>query len=537
VTRLQNKIQKPVKLFDGMIRYANLCETGEPENTAEAFEHSNWKKAMHEEYSALMRNNTWHLVPAKQGKNIIDCKWVYKIKRRSDGTIDRYKARLVAKGFKQRYGIDYEDTFSPVVKIATIRLVLSIAVSRGWALRQLDVQNAFLHGVLEEEVYMRQPPGFEKGEGLICKLDKALYGLKQAPRAWYARLSTKLQHLGFTPSKADTSLFFLARPEVTMFILVYVDDIIVASSVPSAVDALLKQLRDDFALKDLGDLHYFLGIEVKKASDGITLSQGRYTADLLKRVGMSNCKAVTSPMSSSDKISAHEGTLLQLEDITRYRSVVGALQYLTMTRPDISYSVNKVCQFLHAPTSVHWAAVKRIIRYLKYTMNLGMQIRRSSSLLVSAFSDADWAGCPDDRRSTGGFAVFFGPNLISWSARKQATVSRSSTEAEYKSLANATAEVIWVQSILREIGVPQPKVACLWCDNLGATYLAANPIFHARTKHIEVDFHFVRERVANRLLDVRFIPSGDQVADGFTKPLPVKQLEVFKRHLNLMSCV
>jgi histone deacetylase 1/2 len=170
-------------------------------------------------------------------------------------------------------------------------------------------------------------------------------------------------------------------------------------------------------------------------------------------------------------------------------------------------------------------------------MNLGMQIQRSSSLLVSAFSDADWAGCPDDRRSTGGFAVFFGPNLISWSARKQATVSRSSTEAEYKSLANATAEVIWVQSILREIGVPQPKVACLWCDNLGATYLAANPIFHARTKHIEVDFHFVRERVANRLLDVRFIPSGDQVADGFTKPLPVKQLEVFKRHLNLMSCV
>jgi histone deacetylase 1/2 len=170
-------------------------------------------------------------------------------------------------------------------------------------------------------------------------------------------------------------------------------------------------------------------------------------------------------------------------------------------------------------------------------MDLGMQIRRSSSLLVSAFSDVDWARCPDDRRSTGGFAVFFGSNLVSWSARKQATVSRSSTEAEYKSLANAMTEIIWVQSILAELGVPQPKVACLWCDNLGATYLSANPVFHARTKHIEVDFHFVRERVANKLLDVRFIPSGDQVADGFTKPLLVKQLKGFKRHLHLMSCV
>jgi histone deacetylase 1/2 len=173
-----------------------------------------------------------------------------------------------------------------------------------------------------------------------------------------------------------------------------------------------------------------------------------------------------------------------------------------MTRPDISFAVNKVCQYLHAPTVLHWTAVKRILRYLQYTMDLGMRIGKSPSTLVSAFSDADWAGCSDDRRSTGGFAVYFGPNLISWSARKQATVSRSSTEAEYKSLANATAEIIWIQSVLGEIGVEQPRTACLWCDNLGATYLSANPVFHARTKHIEVDFHFVRERVSNKQLEV-----------------------------------
>jgi histone deacetylase 1/2 len=239
-------------------------------------------------------------------------------------------------------------------------------------------------------------------------------------------------------------------------------------------------------------------------------------------------------MSTSEKLSRYEGSILGPKDATNYRSVVGALQYLTLTRPDISFAVNKVCQFLHAPTTVHWAAVKRILRYLKQTTNVGLKIGRSSSLLVSAFSDADWAGCLDDRRSTGGFAVFLGSNLVSWSARKQATVSRSSTEAEYKALANATAEVMWIQTLLMELGIPAPRAAKLWCDNIGAKYLSANPVFHARTKHIEVDYHFVRERVARKLLDIEFVSTKDQVADGFTKPLLVRQLEMFKSNLNLM---
>ncbi|XP_071679967.1 uncharacterized protein [Lolium perenne] len=528
-------IRRPKQYSDGTVRWLLSTTKTEPPDLHSALADPRWKQAMDEEFQALQTNQTWRLVPPKHGTNVIDCRWIYKVKHKADGAVDRYKARLVAKGFKQRYGIDYEDTFSPVVKIATVRLVLAIAVSRGWSLRQLDVKNAFLHGVLEEEVYMRQPPGYEdRGKmNYVCKLDKALYGLKQAPRAWYSRLSSQLIHYGFVASKSDTSLFIFHKPNVSIYMLIYVDDIIVASSSSAATDALLKVLSGQFALKDLGDLHYFLGIEVHKVDDGIVLNQTKYAQDVLARVGMTHCSGSPTPLSSSEKITAREGDLLGPEDSTNYRSMVGALQYLTLTRPDISYAINKVCQYLHAPTTVHWTAAKRILRYVKHTLSMGITFMKSNSSLVSAFSDADWAGCPDDRRSTRGFAVIFGPNLISWSAKKQATVSRSSTEAEYKSVANATAEIIWVQSLLKELGVKLRQPPCLWCDNLGATYLSANPVFHARAKHIEIDFHFVRERVLRRQLEIRFIPSKDQVADGFTKPLPVRSFEEFRFNLNL----
>ena len=476
------------------------------------------------------------MIPPRPGLNIIDCKWIFKLKHKADGSIDRYKARLVAKGFKQQYGVDYDDTFSPVVKPTTIRLLLSLAVSRGWSLRQIDIQNAFLHGHLEEDVYMKQPPGFVDSAHptYICKLDKSLYGLKQAPRAWFSRLSGKLLQLGFHASKADVSLFFFNKGGVKMYILIYVDDIIIMSSSSSATDRLLTQLEADFAVKDLGNLGYFLGIEVHHTSTSLVLTQRKYIQELLQRTNMSSCNVVPTPMLPNEKLFLKSGDPLSSEDTTRYRSVVGALQYLSLTRPDISFSVNRVCQFLSAPTTIHWAAVKRILRYLHSTLDMGLCITKTGSSLLSAFSDADWAGNLDDRRSTGGYAIFFGGNLVSWSSRKQPTVSRSSTEAEYKAVANATAEVIWIQVLLRELGISQPRPPSLWCDNIGATYLSANPIFHRRTKHVEVDYHFVRERVASRQLDVRFISSKDQVADIMTKPLPTTPYCNIRRNLNLV---
>jgi histone deacetylase 1/2 len=392
----------------------------EPRHFRVALGTPHWWAAMETEFDALIKNGTWQLTPPRSDVNIIDSKWVFKVKRHANGTIERYKARLVAKGFKQRYGLDYEDTFSLVVKPTTIRLLLSLAVTHGWFMRQLDVENAFLNGILEEEVFMRQPPGFVDSERPhhLCRLTKAIYGLKQAPRAWHARLAFVLRQHGFLESTADTSLFILQRPAVTIYLLVYVDDIIVLSSSSLAIDRLILGLCQEFAVKDLGSLHYFLGVEVTRQSGGLTLTQCQYARDLLRRAGMLKCKPADTPMSVVVKLFPTDSPSLSDEDATTYRSIVGGLQYLTLTRPDLSFVINRVCQFLHAPTEEHWFAVKRILCFVHGTLDHGLLIRPSVSSSLTVYSDADWAGDVGDRRSTGGYAVFYGENLVAWSARK-----------------------------------------------------------------------------------------------------------------------
>ncbi|KAJ0946635.1 putative RNA-directed DNA polymerase [Helianthus annuus] len=308
---------------------------------------------MAEEYAALLRNGTWSLVPPVPNTNVVDCKWVYKIKRDQTGTITRYKARLVAKGFNQQHGVDYHETFSPVVKSTTIRTVLSLAVTQQWTLRQLDVQNAFLHGELAETVYLRQPQGFVDPQKLdyVCLLHKSLYGLKQAPRAWFNRLTMALHSLGFKGSKTDPSLFIYSSKGTLLYMLVYVDDIILTGNNPSLIDQVIHSLGTTFAIQDLGSLSYFLGVEVVHQGSNLILSQQKYILELLQRAGLSHAKSVTSPITTTAHLSLGDSPLY--ENPVRYRQVVGALQYVTISRPDITFAVNKVCQFMHSPIENH----------------------------------------------------------------------------------------------------------------------------------------------------------------------------------------
>ncbi|KAF5459770.1 hypothetical protein F2P56_019690 [Juglans regia] len=397
---------------------------------------------MSREFDALVNTNTWTLVPPSCASNLIGCRWVFKTKLRADGSIERQKARLVAKGFHQQPEIDYTETFSPVVKPSTIRLVLSIAISHRWSLRQIDIQNAFLHGELTETVFMQQPPGFiDPGRpDLVCKLNKALYGLKQSPRAWFAKLRSWLLSYGFSASQGDPSLFTFHKISLCIFVLVYVDDMVITSSSSDAVDTLVNALGQAFPVTDLGQLSYFLGLELKYMPDGVLMSQTKYITDILTKTNMLAANPISSPMSTSTKLFKFDSPTF--DNVTSFRSVVGSLQYLSLTRPDISFSVNKVCQFMREPKLTHWTAVKRILRYLKHSINHGIFFPYTSNFSLHAYSNADWADCLDDHRSTGGFCIFLGCHIISWSSRKQQTVARSSTKAEYKSLPNTTAELI-----------------------------------------------------------------------------------------------
>ena len=329
---------------------------------------------MDAEFSALMKNGTWSLVPRRPKMNVVGCCWVYKIKRKSDGTLERYEAWLVSKGYHQQQGIDFADTFSPVIKPTTIRLVLSHAISQGWTLRQIDIQNAFLHGKLSEVVYMSQPQGYIHPQypNHVCRLHKAFYGLKQALRAWYSRLSEKLITLGFKHSNTDTSLFIFRCNAITIFILIYVDDIIITGSSTSVIDSVIQSLSREFAVKDLGKLSYFLGVELLPHKAGLFLTQRQYILNLLNRTKMAEARPISSPMSSSSQLSLLAG--VEFSNPTLYRSTVGALQYLSITRPDVSFAVNKVCQFMHRPTDIRWSEVKRILRYLKDTINYGLYL-------------------------------------------------------------------------------------------------------------------------------------------------------------------
>ena len=362
----------------------------------------------------------------------------------------------------------------------------------------------------------------------VCLLQRSLYGLKQAPRAWYQRFATFIRHLGFTASASDTSLFVYKEGDRVAYLL-YVDDIILTASSTDLLHHIIQRLHSEFAMTDLEDLHHFLGISVTRSPDGLFLSQRQYALDLLQRAGMAECHSTATPVDTRAKLSASDGTAV--ENPSEYRSLAGALQYLTLTRPDLAYDVQQVCLFMHDPHEPHLALIKRILRYVKGTLSSGLHLGAGSITSLTAYSDADWAGCPDSQRSTSGYCVYLGDNLISWSSKRQTTVSHSSAEAEYRAVAHAVAECCWIRQLLQELHISIASATLVYCDNVSAVYMTTKPVHHRRTKHIEIDIHFVREKVALGQVRVLHVPSSHQFADIMTKGLPTQLFMEFRSSL------
>ncbi|KAJ3702693.1 hypothetical protein LUZ61_006398 [Rhynchospora tenuis] len=466
----------------------------EPEHFGEAMKDDKWREAMRVEIDALERNGTWTIENLPYGKKAIGCKWVYRIKYHSDGTIERYKARVVVLGNRQVEGIDFKKTFAPVAKMVTIQTFLAVAVAHGWELHQMDVHNAFLHGDLHEEVYMRLPPGFSSQHpGKVCRLRKSLYGLRQAPRMWFSKLTAALQAYGFIQSYADYSLFTLEKKDNSLAILVYVDDLVIAGNNSKAIDQFKQYLSSTFYMKDLGALKYSLGIKIARSPSGLFLCQRKYTLDILAECGLLGAKSVAFPIEQNHNLSIADGA--PMDDPERYRRLVGRLIYLTITRPDLCYSVHVLAQFMHAPLDIHYNAAIRVLRYLKGSPGQGIVLTADNDLLLSGYCDSDWASCPLTRRSLTGYFVMLGDSPISWKTKKQHTVSRSSAEAEYRSMATTSCELTWLKSLLKSLGVSHTRPMKLICDSQAALHIAANPVFHERTKHIEIDCHFVRDKI------------------------------------------
>ncbi|KAL0436865.1 UNVERIFIED_CONTAM: Retrovirus-related Pol polyprotein from transposon RE1 [Sesamum radiatum] len=513
---------------------AQVDAVQEPRSFTEANRSSHWREAMEKELEALEKNSTWDLTELPAGKRAIGSRWVYKTKLNQDGSIERYKARLVAKGYTQIEGVDFFDSFSPVAKTVTVRIFIAVATAFRWPLLQLDVNNAFLHGHLEEEVYMVPPEGYNKAHGgLVCRLKKSLYGLKQASRQWNVEFTTKLESYGFKQCPHDHCLFTLKKDSLFLALIVYVDDVLLTGNSLPALDAVKHYLDDLFTIKDLGNAKYFLGLELARSNQGTYVTQRKYLLDIVHDCHLDDAKATTTPLPAGIKFDASSGPCLASPE--RYRRLVGRLLYLGFSRPDISFAVQQLSQFIQCPRQPHWDAALYLVRYLKGSSTLGLFFAADSSLPLTAYSDSDWASCLDTRRSVTGYCIFLGASLISWKTKKQATVSRSSAEAEYRSMGSTVCELLWIGYILAEFGISLDSPIPFYCDNKAAIHITENPVFHERTKHLDIDCHLVRDQFKRGFILPQHVSSQHQPADLFTKSLPASPFARLVSKLGMLS--
>lgn len=525
ILRKSERIPQARQLFGLQTWPTYLALIEEPVSLEEALKSEDavaWKAAWESELASLRKSGTWVVEKVPEKRNIVGCRWLFR--KKEDG---RFKVRLVAKGYSQEPGTDFNETFAPVAKFTTLRVILALVAENDWELHSMDVKTAFLNGELEEEIFMEYPEGVEEKPepGYACRLLKAIYGLRQSPRAWYQKINTFFTNHDFHRSTQDYSLYI--NYEKRILVLVYVDDLVLAAAEVEDIGWIKACLSREFEMTDLGELQTFLGLEIQRDRSRrlLTLGQRKYIDRILERYGMQDARPSPTPLDPKIRlqISTNSETATTAQktiSLDSYQSAVGSLMYAMLgTRPDLAYAVGQVSQFNHAPEWDHWVAVKRIFRYLVGTKDYVLEYGTSSE--SGGYTDADW-GSGLDRKSIGGFVFLLDGSAISWASKKQSSIALSTTEAEYMGMTQAAKEILWLRVLLQEIGAFKhtAPMSVLNADNQGAIALARNPEHHARTKHIDIQYHFIRNLVTTEKIDLRFCPSSNMVADIMTKGLP-----------------
>nr|KAJ0204837.1 hypothetical protein LSAT_V11C500258600 [Lactuca sativa] len=518
IGNIHDGVRTRSRVSNNFCMYVNFVSMILPDKIHTTLQDDDWIKAMQEELNEFERHKVWTLVPRPSGKTITGTRWVYRNKVDKDGIITRNKARLVAQGFTQIESIDYGETFAPVARIEAIRLFLAYASYMNFIVYQMDVKTAFLHGVLEEEVFLNQPPGFVDKDhpDYVYRLDKAVYGLKQAPRACYEMLTSYLLENGYRRGAIDNTLFIKNKGLNMVLVQIYVDDIIFGSPNEKLSKEFAEIMSQRFEMSMMRKMTFFLGLEVQQQKSGISICQSKYISDLLIKYSLSDCKPASTPVSKTDKMHADPtGT-----DVNHslYRGMIGSLLYLTESHPDIMFGTILCARFQANPNESHIMAVNHIFRYLKGTQNLALWYPRDSAFELFRYTDSDYAGCNLDKKSTSGGCHFLGNHLISWSSKKQTSVAISTVEAEYVAAGRCCAQLLWIQNKLLDYGIKFSKTP-IYFDNTSAIQITQNPVQHSKTKHIEIRHHFIRDNVEKGKVVLKHVKTSEQLADIFTKAL------------------
>ncbi|KAJ9551882.1 hypothetical protein OSB04_015927 [Centaurea solstitialis] len=515
--------------------YVFLSQT-EPKKAHDAMKEPSWIEATQEELLQFVLQHVWDLVDLPKGHRVIGTKWIFRNKTDERGIVIKNKARLVAQGYTQEEGIDYDDVFAPVARIEAIMLFLAFASYKGFKVYQMDVKSAFLYGNIDEEVYVSQPPGFEdpKYPDKVYKLRKALYGLHQAPRAWYDTLSPYLLENKFERGVIDKTLFIKRTKTDMLLVQIYVDDIIFGSTKDDMCKEFEELMHKKFKMSSMGELTFFLGLQVKQKPEGIFINQSKYVASMLQKFGMNDAKPASTPMETHKHLTADvEGEEV---DVYHYRSMIGSLMYLTASRPDIMFAVCVCARFQVRPKESHLHAVKRIFKYLKGQPRLGLWYPNDSSFDLVAYTDSDYGGANLDRKSTSGGCQFLGGRLVSWQCKKQTTVTQSTTEAEYIAASQCCSQVLWIQNQMKDYGLSFLQTP-IYIDNNSAISIVNNPVKHSKTKHIEIKYHFIRDCNEKKIIQVLKVHTDDQYADLFTKAFDVGRVFITKSSMDSMCFI